>query len=255
MFNRTFAKIAPVESKTVLTIIAVALAGLVAGFILANTMNRSEMSMLRAEVEQLKQSRTASSDPSNMSLTPEEIRATIQKADAAPNDFQTQMGIGIALYRYATTKEDPGLLRQAIKILERASALNPEDYDVNLMLGHAEFDVGYFDKNNDALARSRKYYVKTLAMRPDNSDVIVDLGLTYFLQTPPDYENAVTEFRRSLSKDPKHEKTLQYIVQALIKQNKTAEAAEFLQRLREVNPQNKSIAESSALLANTKPAG
>lgn len=243
------------ESKTVLTIIAATLAGLVAGFMLANTLNRNEMAILRAEVERLKRLPAANGDPSNMSLTPDEILATIQKADAAPGDFQTQAGIGIALYRYATTKQDSELLRQAIRILDRAVSLKPDDYDVNLMLGHAEFDAGYFDKDNDSLARSRKYYIKTLSMRPDNPDVIVDLGLTYFLQTPPDYENAVAEFRKSLSKNPRHEKTLQYIVQALIKQNKTAEAADFLKRLREVNPQNQSIAESTALLANTQPAG
>jgi hypothetical protein len=50
---------------------------------------------------------------------------------------------------------------------------------------------------------------------------MTDLGLTYFLQTPPDYENAVAEFKKSLDKNPKHEKALQYIVQALARQNKS----------------------------------
>jgi Flp pilus assembly protein TadD len=93
-------------------------------------------------------------------------------------------------------KQDEKIVSQAVKILERATKLRPDDYDVILSLGNAYFDVGYFGKNNDALLNARTFYGKALASKPDNPDVITDLGLTYFLQTPPDYDNAVVEFKK-----------------------------------------------------------
>ena len=232
-----------------------ALVGIIAGFLLANSINRNELSTLRAENESLRKERSASVDPSSGTLSAEEIKSTIQRADSNPTDFQTQRNVGIAMYRYAATKQDTDLLREAIRLLTRAGELRPDDHDVNLSLGNAHFDVGYFDKDNQAFTEARRYYAKALTTRPGSPDVIVDVGLSYYLETPPDYERAVIEFRRGLAIDAKHEKTLQYMVQALIKQNKGAEAATFLQRLREVNPQNESIAESTSLLANLQPAG
>jgi tetratricopeptide (TPR) repeat protein len=94
-----------------------------------------------------------------------------------------------------------------------------------------------------------------LAVRPSNPDVVVDVGLSYFLQNPPDYEPALREFRRALEIDPNHEKTLQFAIQTLIKQNKSSEASEYLERLRTVNPRNESIPELTSMLANSQPSG
>ncbi|MEO6335014.1 MAG: tetratricopeptide repeat protein, partial [Pyrinomonadaceae bacterium] len=91
--------------------------------------------------------------------------------------------------------------------------------------------------------------------KPENVDIRTDLGLTYFLQTPPDLVGALTEFKRALDKNPKHEKTLQFMVQTLIKQNKSDEAIEYLERLRAVNPNNESIGELTSLLSSPQPAG
>ena len=232
-----------------------ALAGLVAGFVLANSINRTELSTLRAENEQLKKAPAAAPGSSGGNLTQEEIDATIARADQNPGDFLTQRNVGIAIYRYGAVKQDQNLIRQSVRILDRAVALRPDDYEVILSLGNANFDIGYFAKENQSLVKARDFYAKALAAKPDNVDVRTDVGLTYFLETPPDYAKAETEFRRSLDKDPKHEKTLQYMVQALIKQSKSAEAADYLQRLRTVNPQNESIGELTSMLSTTAPAG
>ena len=244
------------SAKTVWIILIAALAGVAAGFILANSINRSELSDLRAENERLKTTKPATnSGEANPDLSQDEINATIARADNNPGDFDTQRNVGVAIYRYGAMKQDEKIVRQAVKILERATKLQPDDYDVILSLGNAYFDVGYFSKDNEALANARTFYGKALAAKPDNPDIITDLGLTYFLQTPPDYENAVTEFKRSLDKNPKHEKTLQFMVQTLIKQKKGPEAAEYLQQLRTVNPQNPSIGELTSMLSSPPPAG
>lgn len=242
------------QSRTIFVAAAAAFAGLVAGFLLSNSINRNEMSSLRAENELLKKERPAP-NPTEITLTDDEIAGTIRRAESNPGDAQAQRNIGVSLYRYGATKQDAELIRQSIRILERAASLRPDDQDVNLTLGHAYFDVGYFTKNNEAFTEARKYYAKVLDAKPASPDVLVDFGLTYYLQTPPDYERSVEEFRRSLAADPKHEKTLQYMVQALIKLKKPAEASEFLQRLREVNPRNDSIAESTSLIADLQRAG
>ena len=241
------------SAKTVWTILVAVLAGAAVGFILANSINRSELSNLRAENERLK-SATPASDPKN-ELTEEEINTTIAQADSKPGDFDTQRNVGLAIYRYGAMKQDEKIVRNSVKILERATKLRPDDYDVILSLGNAYFDVGYFGKDNESLANARTFYGKALAAKPDNPDVMTDLGLTYFLQTPPDYENAVAEFKKSLDKNPKHEKALQYIVQALARQNKSAEASEYLTRLRTVNPKNQSIEELTSMLSGSQPAG
>ena len=195
------------------------------------------------------------SRPAPVDLTEEEIAATVTRADEKPDDFATQKTIGVAIYRYGSIKQNSELIKQAIRLLERASKLRPDDYDVNLSLGNAYFDVGSFEKDNDALALARSYYAKALNSKPNDPDVLVDLALTYYLQTPPDLDSSVAEFRKALAANPKHEKTLQFMIQALLKQNKSAEAADLLQRLRAVNPQNESIDQLTSMIAAQQPAG
>ncbi len=245
------------KKNNILTIVVAAVAGLVAGFLLANTINRNEINVLRAENETFKRGGGTTAAPAanaDSSLTVEEINTAIQRADGNPGDFQTQRNIGTAIYRYATMKQDAELLQQSARLLERAVELRPTNYDTMVTLAHAYFDHGYFSKNNDSLIKARSLYEKSLAVEPDDAGVITDLGLTYFLQTPPDYDRAVGEFNKALAKDARHEKALQYMVETLIKQNKQAEASSYLEKLRAVNPQNQSIGDFSAALG-TQPAG
>ena len=236
-------------SRVVIGLIALAV-GIAVGFLFANSINRSELSTLRAENDRLRTEKaTVSTADSKPSLTDEEIAATIARAEQNSGDLQIQRSHGIALYRYAAIKQDPALLQQSVKILQRAAALAPDDYDVIVGLGNANFDIGYFTKNNDALATARELYSKALAIKPNDVDVRTDVGLTYFLETPPDFERSVVEFRKSLTTNPKHEKTLRFIIEALIKQKKSGEAGEYLETLKVVNPRNESIAELTSMLA------
>ena len=243
------------NSRTTFFIFIAAALGLAAGFILANSINRNELSVLRAENERFKTGASATNSDSRPELTEEEINATIARADQAPNDFELQRNIGVAIYRYGAMKQDEKLIRQSVRILDRAARLRPDDYDVILSLANANFDVGYFTKDNASLTSAREFYTKALAAKPENVDVRTDLGLAYFLQNPPDLENALVEFKKALEKNPKHEKTLQFMVQTLAKQNKSAEASEYLERLRSVNPKNESLGELTSLIAGAQPAG
>jgi tetratricopeptide (TPR) repeat protein len=244
-----------VKGNNLLITIVVGLAGLVAGFLLANTLNRTELSTLRAETERLKtEQASGASRGVNANLSEEEISATIAQADRKPEDFQTQRNVGIAIYRYGAMKEESQIIRRSIIVLDRAAALRPDDYDVILTLGNANFDVGYFEKNNEALVKARSFYQKALEIQPSDPNVRTDLALTYFLQTPEDFDSAVTEFKKSLQLDPRHEKTLQFLIQALAKQNKRDEASTYLEQLRAVNPGNESISNLESMIKGSQPA-
>lgn len=234
-----------------ISLIAVALS-FVGGFLIANTINRGEITGLRAENEQLKNTQATQSNANTFSLTNEEIDEKIAEAEQNAGNFQYQRSLGLALYRYAAMKQDPELVDKATAILERANALNPSDYDVMVGLGNAYFDRGYLRKDNAAFESARKIYLKALEQKPADKEVRTDLGLTYFLQQPPDYATAIKNFKQNLDADPKHERSLQFMIQALSKSGQNEEAAKYYATLRSINPSNPTLQEFAAL-AETEP--
>jgi tetratricopeptide (TPR) repeat protein len=186
-----------------------------------------------------------------MSLSDEEIRQKISEADKNPNNLDFQKSLGTALYRYASMKKDTKNLAESARILTRVYEKNPSDKDTAIMLGHAHFDIGFYQKDNENLAKARMIYQKILETSPKDADIRTDLGLTYYLQNPPDYEKAVAEMKKSLENSPKHEKSLQFLVQIFIKQQKTQEAETYLAKLREINPNTPSLSEIQTQLAQS----
>lgn len=211
----------------------------VAGFSFANYLNRSELSGLRGENERLKTSQ--SSDPAQVNLSDEEIDAKLAEANQNSSNFAFQKSLGLGLYRYGAIKQDKAIIEKALPVLIRAYGLDAADYDVIVGLGNTYYDIGYFGKDNASFERSREFYNKALAKRPDDKEVRTDLGLTYFLQEPPDYTTAIVEFEKSLAIDPKHEKTLAFAALAMKNQNK--DAGKYSNVLRTINPNNPTLRE------------
>ncbi len=241
------------KTKILLLSIAAVIISFIGGFILANALNRNDLNALRAENERLKNSQTASkTSESENALSDEEIAQKIAEADRNPTNFAFQKGLGLALYRYATVKQDMKLLEEVGRLLKRANQLDAKDYDVMVALGNVNFDVGYFKKDNQKFQEAREFYEKALEQKPNDSDVRTDLGLTYFLTNPPETDRAIAEFQKSLQSNAKHEKTLQVLTQALLAQNKTKEAEKYLDILREVNQNNENLPELTAQLAQSK---
>ena len=238
------------KSNTLITAALAGIIGLAAGFLIANKLNRSELEKLRSGTP------AATSNPgtsSEFDLSDEEINAKLDEAAANSNDVQFQKRLGISLYRFGTMKRDAVLIEKALVPLARANALDQDDNETIATLGNAYFDIGYFKKDNDALVKSREYYEVLLKARPDDVETRTDLGLTYFLIEPPQFETAAKEFEKSLAKDPKHEKTLQFYVQTLAKLNRSKEANDALAKLRAANPQNPTLGELTAFI-NSQPA-
>jgi tetratricopeptide (TPR) repeat protein len=233
------------QARHILINVLVGILGIAGGFLLANKLNRTEFDRLRATTESTKTNSNAGSE-----LTDEEIDSKLKEAEESPNDLQFQKRLGISLYRFGTMKRDASVIERALQPLNRASTIDPNDNEIISTLGNAYFDIGYFKRDNDALEKSRQYYETLLKIRPDDVETRTDLGLTYFLSEPPDLDNAVKNFELSLNTNPKHEKTLQFYVQALAKQNKPDKARAALAKLREVNPQNPAINELTTFIQN-----
>jgi tetratricopeptide (TPR) repeat protein len=236
-------------SLSLLTVIA-SFAG---GFLLANALNRNEMNLLRSENEKLKTASDASPEtPNDFSLDDNELLDKIAEADKNPRNFDFQKNLGLALYKYAAMKQDTDILKESSRILSRAEDLRRNDLDVIVGLGNAHFDLGYFGKDNSELIRSREFYDRALSMRPNDVEVRTDLGLTYFLVDPPEDEKAITEFQKSLKTNPKHEKTLEFIIQSLLRVNRVADAENYLAWLRSTDPSGETLRPLAAKIEQAK---
>ena len=229
--------------------VLVVLISFIGGFLLANAFNRSELGELRAENARLKTERNATA--SQPDLTPEEIKQRITEADKNPGNFSFQKNLGIALYRYAAMKKDADLLVETARILQRANELNPKDYEVLVALGNLFFDIGYIKKDSEKFGQSRAFYEKALVQRPGDGDVRTDYGLTFFFGNPPDNERAITEFQKSLDENPKHERALQFLIQAYLKAGKKGEAENYLAQLKQINPNAPSLSEIETQTSQT----
>ncbi len=234
-------------------IILALIAGFAGGFLLANKLNSSEIASLRAQSSQPPAANTSQSQPNgDAALTPGELKTKIAEADKNPTNFAYQKSLGVSLYRYASMKQDNDLLAESIRILTRASSLDPKDFDVLVALGNAYFDVAFFKKDAAGFQTARDTYTKALAIRPDDADVRTDLGISYYVQEPAAYDRAATELQAVLAANPKHDRALQFLVQTYTKQGKIPEAERSLAKLKEISPNDPVITELTSQIAAAK---
>ena len=157
-----------------------------------------------------------------------QVQAAMDAADRNPRDFAAQMTAAATFYR-------AGAYTKAVLYLERALQLKPTDADALTAMGDTNYDMGNFTE-------AAKFYERALAQRPGDINVQTDLGNTYFQRQPPDYDRAISEYRKALAINPKHEKTLQNLAAAALRKGDKATARDALDRLATVNPANPALA-------------
>lgn len=220
------------------------------GFLLSNSLNRKEISSLKAENARMTQSGIGNSRSSaTPELSKEEIRKKIVDAEENQNNFTFQKELGLALYRYAIMKRDQELVSEVVKLLERANKLNPKDYEVLVSLGNAHFDIGRQKEDDASLKKAREFYQDALDINPHDVAVRTDLGLTFAVAAPAEYRIAIDEYKKALKTDPKNEKGLQLIIKALLKLKHKEEAAKYLITLRNIHSQNTLITDFAKQIA------
>lgn len=228
----------------------------IAGFILANALNRKEIVELQSEVGRLKNAQKTEADADQQTtLSEDEIRGAIAKADQKPEDVDLQKNLALSLYRYSNMTQDATWLPESIRLLTRAYEKNPKDYNLILSLANIYFDLSQYKDDAESLKKSREFYDKALVIKPTDADVRTDFGLTYLLANPPENEKAVAEFNKALKINPKHEKTLQNLAQAMIAMGKNKEAQDFINKLKDVNPTNEALPDLTSQLAAESKSG
>ena len=234
--------------------------GFVVGFIFTNAVNRQERDEMRTELARLRvaarpkdnsPNNPSAANDTNSSLSDEDVRNVIARGDANPNDVDLQRKIGRGFYLYATQTGETKLLPEAVRFLQRAYAAEPNDYETTVTLGNALFDLGQA-ANAESFKEARTYYLKALAIKPDDVSVRTDLGLTYYFGEPSQPERAIAEYRKSLAVDPRHEPTLQNLATALISIGDFDEAQQRIDQLQRINPSHTALPNLRAQLAQSK---
>ncbi len=215
------------------------LAGLIVGFMFANSVNQKGT---------LAASPTAADMKSNSNMPPDhpaippgttmpggtqgaiqpEVTAAIERAKQSPDDYEAQIKAAEMYYQIDR-------LDDAIVYLKAANKLKPDEREVIVHLGNANYDAGHFEE-------AEKWYVAALAKKPDDINVRTDLGLTFMLRSKPNYDRAIQEFSGSLEIDPSHVQTLQNLTVAYTKKGDAAKANTTLAKLSSVDASNDSIA-------------
>lgn len=245
-----------------LSILAVIIS-FIGGFFLANAYNRKEIVSLQSEIGRLKSSSPASqTGGSEQPLTDEEIRQKINEADNNPENVDFQKGLAAALYQYANMKQDAKWLVDVARLFGRVHEKNPKDYNTIISLGNVYFDLAQNSNGSDmteskedsqkSLEKSQEFYRKALELKPNDTGARTDLGLTYLFADPPDNNRAIAELQKSLQLNPKDEKTLASLTRAHINSGNINEAADLLEKLKQVNSGNKSVPELETQLAQSK---
>ncbi len=216
------------------------LLGCIVGFLFANNLNQnqiqtSQVSTLTTNAPQQAQQNpnlppdhpqignNTTNAPTNGAPLPE-VTEALKKAEAQPNDFKAQMDAGDLYYQIQRFDE-------AAKFYERASKIHPDALEVIIKTGNAYFDGEQYEK-------AEKFYTSALAKNPDDANVRTDLGLTFYLRSPPDVDRAIKEYKISLERNPNHELTLQNLIVAYRDKGDTKSAEETSEKLAKINPNN-----------------
>lgn len=212
------------------------LAGLIIGFMFANSVNQQAVATIPGSVPAAQGGPLPPGHPEvpggpagsqqSMANAPE-VQAAIEKAKQEPDNFDAQ--IKAAEFYYQIQRYDG-----AIDLLKRANQLRPDDYDVIVHLGNANFD-------SDKYEEAEKWYTQALAKKATDVSVRTDLGLTFIFRQPPDYDRAITEFNRSLETDPNHVQTLQNLTVAYTRKGDAAKANATLSKLESLDAKNPAI--------------
>ena len=157
-----------------------------------------------------------------------EVNDVIQKARSEPSNFEAQMQAA-DLYKQINRFEG------AIEFYERAAKTRPKDIKLLVALGDANFELKRYEE-------AERWYQSVLKQNPNDATVRNDLGLSFYLRSPRDLDKAIAAFQDALKIDPRYEKSLQNLTQALIDKGAKSAAGETLKRLEAVNPDNKAIA-------------
>lgn len=128
---------------------------------------------------------------------------------------------------------NPGFTPEQVQQLSTYVEQNPEDADAVLQLANMNFDIRNWP-------RAAELYERRLALRPENPDILSDLGICY--REMGEFDRALETFDRAQEIAPQHWESRfnEVVVQALDLGNFEA-AEEVLDELRAIRPGNQDV--------------
>ena len=134
-----------------------------------------------------------------------------------------------------------------IKTFEDQAARNPQDPNPPLQLANYLYDHGDFN-------RAVTWYQKATQLDAKNVDASTDLGTCYF--NLGRYDEALKQFQRSLTIEPRHQPTLYNLVVVNMEGKHDYKAADqFWQTLHRLNPSYPKLDELRQKLDESRPSG
>ena len=204
------------------------LAGLIIGFMFANSVNQKiAVPIAGTAVPNASMPAGHPDVPGVGGAMQPEVQAAIDLAKKEPDNLDAQMKAAELYYQIQR-------FDGAVEFLKRANQLKPDSREVIVHLGNAYFDMGKYED-------AEKWYMSALAKKADDVDVRTDLGLTFVFREKPNYDRGIQEFQRSLEIDPNHPQTLQNLTVAYTKKGDAARANETIAKLEGLDPANESI--------------
>lgn len=198
--------------------------GLFFGFVFASWANQRAAVPPRAAEGEGRAQQNAAANPEQLRAAAEEAA---KRARDNQNDYEAQMDAAETAYRVEKFDDSLGFLL-------RANELQPGNLNPVVALGHVNADAGNYKA-------AEKWFTAALAKSPDDVDVRADLGRVLILQNPPEYDRAISELRRALKGNERHEPSLQFLTFALAQKKDLAEARATLAKLEQANPNNQVI--------------
>jgi tetratricopeptide (TPR) repeat protein len=205
------------------------LLGLIVGFMFANSINQNVAVTTPASiVNQDPNAPQGDPNATAMGKNLPEVQAAIDTARNDKDNFEAQLK---AAELYSQIQRYEG----AIEFLKRANELQPDNYEVIVLLGNSNFDSKKYEE-------AEKWYTAALAKKADDVSVRTDLGLTFMLRPEKDYDRAIKEFNKSLETDAVHIQTLQNLAVAYTKKGDSENAQATVARLEKADPTNSALA-------------
>lgn len=221
-------------------------AGLVIGFVFANSINKSGFDKPPASATSAAALTGnpsvpadhpplgASAGDSTQTAPVQQVMESIEKAKQQPQDYEAQMTAADLYYQIQRFDE-------AAKYYEIAIKLKPAEAEPLIKAGNANFDAEKYEQ-------AEKWYLLALEKEPKNINVRTDLGLTFFLREPRDVERAIKEYKLSLAADPNHEITLQNLALAYSENGDKENLRTTIEKLKKINPKNPAVTKVEATL-------
>ena len=186
----------------------------------------------------LRQTTTDAKTTEEGRLSVDELRQAIAKAEQDKDNAPLQRNLGIAVFKYSALEQRVDFLPDAVRLMERAlPKTSAKDRELNETLGNALFVLARQGQPG-RMPSARQAYQRALQAEPDNAELLVNLGLTYFFDRPTDPAAALSQYTKALKIDPRSEIAIESSIVAWLALKQNAKAVEGVHKLRQLNPHN-----------------